>query len=161
MKKGGQNVLKGPPEAERQGSIGPWQRMSWIVLWMGLFAAPTPGAVGSCDQRDSDMDFVDLVPYCREKEQLICWRRGLRDELSESKVVDCRRKAIKDCESRFWSSDCRPTQRQAQACLNALKSTHTVQTEESDIEECSTTALCTVTTEYTTDLPSDAGEESQ
>ncbi len=120
-----------------------------------LLGGPTPGAVGSCDD---DVDgFADLTEYCKEREELICVRRALRKELSTEQRDDCRREAMDACDRRFWAPDCRPTNRQAQACLNALRSTETVQTPEDELKECNTEALCTA---RTTGTPIDMGEDA-
>ncbi|MBN1654995.1 MAG: hypothetical protein JXA30_14595 [Deltaproteobacteria bacterium] len=128
-----------------------------------LLAGPTPGAVGSCNQEGKDNPLLDLdgglQSYCQEKEQLICWRRGLRDELDSGEVIECRREAIRLCEARYWSSDCRPTKRQADACLRALSAKETLQTEESELSECSQKALCTVKVMPAENDESDGGDE--
>ena len=136
------------------------------VLWIPialLLAGPTPGAVGSCNQNKEDNRLLDLdgglQSYCQEKEQLICWRLGLRNELDSEEVVTCRLEAIRICETRFWSQDCRPTQRQADACLRALSSHDTLETEESEISECSEETLCKVKIEVPKKSRSDGGDK--
>ncbi|MDH5671684.1 MAG: hypothetical protein OEZ06_06015 [Myxococcales bacterium] len=115
------------------------------ALGLGLLAflgGPTPGAVGSCDE---DLDgFVDLREYCKEREELVCVRRWLRKELTDEARDDCRREALSLCERRVWRPDCRPTERQARACLNALRAKGTVKTPEDELETCNREALCTV-----------------
>lgn len=137
-----------------------------------LLGAPTPGAVGSCGG-DSELDeLAELQPYCEEREELTCVRMALRRELSVVERDDCRRCALDfdglsnerkrecldpetkwnedraqpfvPCDRRFWPADCRPTVRQTNACLNALRSRDTLETAESSIHECNTKALCTV-----------------
>ena len=108
-----------------------------------LLAAPGPGAVGSCSGGTNLDRVADLESYCKEREQLVCVRRGLRKELSQGQTNDCRRTAIAQCELRSWSPGCQPTQRQARACLNALRSTDTLHTSEDRIAECKAKALCT------------------
>ncbi len=126
------------------------------ALMLLFLAGPTPGAVGSCGAEEG---FADLLSYCREKEELICWRRELRGEFGGDPqgVVDCRRQARRECEERFWPPDCRPTERQANACINALSSADTVETAESEIAECEREALCTVDPEDTAANESAAG----
>lgn len=118
------------------------QACAGLMLLLGL-AAPTPGAVGSCGGDRSLDELANLDRYCKEREQLVCVRRGLRKEISLAKTNDCRRTAIKQCELRSWSPGCAPTQRQTRACLNALRSIDTLQTPEDQISECNARALCT------------------
>jgi hypothetical protein len=110
---------------------------------LALLAAPTPGAVGSCDGDELD-GFADLQGYCTEREELICVRRWRRRELTEEQRDNCRREMIALCERRFWPRECRPTERKTRACLNALRSLDTLSTPEHEIEECNAESLCTV-----------------
>ncbi len=121
-----------------------------------FICGPAPGAVGSCDEVRR---LADPVPYCEEREQLICWRRYLRGELEggESEVNECRVHAISRCQDRYWAPDCQPTERQTRACLNALRSYDTLDTPESEIEQCSVETLCRVGGELVRTAP-DAGE---
>jgi hypothetical protein len=112
-----------------------------------LLAGPAPGAVGSCSGGANLDRIADLQSYCKEREQLVCVRRGLRKELSQAQTNDCRRTAIAQCELRSWSPGCQPTQRQTRACLNALRSTDTLHTSEDRIAECNAKALCTAQAE--------------
>jgi hypothetical protein len=140
-----------------------WQRgarrLLAAVALFALLGGPTPGAVGACD--DSVDGFADLSEYCKEREELTCVRRALRKELSTQERDDCRREALSACERRFWAPDCRPTTRQANACLNALRAEETVNTPEDELDECNTQALCTVKTSAagsgSFDAPGDAG----
>jgi hypothetical protein len=118
-----------------------------------LLGGPTPGAVGSCGEED---EFVELIPYCEEREQLICYRQYLRGELGSGDrgVEKCRRDAVEACRNRRWAPGCRPTERQARACINALEAVDTLDTPESEIDECSDQALCRVREE----APAGAGE---
>jgi hypothetical protein len=111
-----------------------------LVLLLG---GPTPGAVGSCTGEGKLDAFADLASFCKESEQLKCVRRALRKELTTQQRDDCRRAAITDCEQRSWAPGCHPTERQARACLNALRSLDTLSTKEKDIAECNQRALCT------------------
>lgn len=125
-----------------------WGRRLAIVLpFAALLLGPTPGAVGSCNQDAYDNHVLntsdELIDYCQQKEQLFCYRRELREELDHDESTECRHKAIRLCETRFWSPDCRPTERRAEACLRALSSKDTVDIEESEIKECRTSELCT------------------
>jgi hypothetical protein len=139
-------------------SKGWLKRLATSLLLFLFIAGPTPGAVGSCGE---EVSYAPLVPYCEEREQLVCWRRYLRGELpGGQKAVDaCRRNAIELCRYRAWSPDCRPTTRQANACINALESYDTLELDESRIPECSTESLCRVKVEPLT-APSDAGDAS-
>jgi hypothetical protein len=119
------------------------KRLMLCALALGLLSGPTSGAVGSCGGEQLD-EPADLPSYCSEREQLVCVRRELRHEISIGERDDCRRAALEACSRRFWPADCRPSERQTRACLNALRSTDTLQTPESDLEECHTEALCTV-----------------
>jgi hypothetical protein len=109
-------------------------------LLLGL-GAPTPGAVGSCGGDDLS-ETADLQSYCIAREDLVCVRRGERGELSAVGVDKCRRDALEVCPRRWWSPECRPTEREARACLNALRSLDTLSTPEGEIEECQVSALC-------------------
>ena len=124
----------------------------WVVPARGLLiafvwcfaVAPTPGAVGSCD--DSGLsEPVEFSYYCRNREELACVRRYLRKEITERERDDCRWDAVDACRRRDFPSDCQPTKRTAEACLNALRSFDTLETKEDDIEECNTDALCRAT----------------
>jgi hypothetical protein len=116
--------------------------LGWALLAL-LISAPTPGAVGSCGS-DELSGQADLVAYCTEREELICVRRYERGDLvSVGDRDDCRREEIARCERRFWAPGCAPTKREANACLNALRSRDTLSTKEDELEECQREALCT------------------
>jgi len=123
---------------------------SFIAL---LISAPTPGAVGSCGS-DELAGPADLVAYCTEREELICVRRHERREISVIERDRCRREEIARCSRRYWAPGCAPTKREANACLNALRSLDTLSTLESDLEECQREALCTARP------PADAGVDN-
>ena len=108
-----------------------------------FICGPAPGAVGSCEEVRRA---AEPVPYCQQREQLICWRRYLRGELQggEAAANECRAQAIVQCRHRYWAPDCQPTERQTRACLNALRSYDTLNTPESKIEQCSVETLCQV-----------------
>lgn len=115
-------------------------------LWLGalslvLLMGPTPGAVGSCGE-DHLGEPAELEGYCSQRDQLVCVRRSLRRELTNQETDECRRAAIDRCQTRSWAPECQPTQRQARACLNALQSFDTLATQESELDECSFSALC-------------------
>jgi len=133
--------------------------MVWRVLLVGLIllmlGGPTPGAVGSCGAKDGE---ADLFSFCREREELTCWRRGLRRELTEKAVNECRANAIEQCRLRVWAPECRPTERQANACINALRAMDTVQTVENRIGECKEKALCTAGAANASSSEIDGGE---
>jgi hypothetical protein len=137
-------------------------RLAIAVPLALLLMGPTPGAVGSCNQDKDDNRVLsirdDMIDYCQQKEQLICYRRHLRDELDADEYTDCRHEVIRLCETRYWSPDCRPTERQAEACLRALSSMDTLDIEESEIKECSQDALCNVDYEDSEPSDLDAGE---
>ena len=115
--------------------------LGWGLLAL-LISAPTPGAVGSCGS-DELSGQADLVAYCTEREELICVRKYERRELSLGDREDCRRDEIARCKRRFWAPGCAPTKREANACLNALRSLDTLSTKEDQLEECQREALCT------------------
>ena len=114
--------------------------LAWTLLAV-LLGGPTPGAVGSCGGEDLS-ETADLASYCVEREDLVCVRRGARGELSLQGVDKCRRAAREVCARRWWSPECRPTEREARACLNALRSRDTLSTPEDEIDECRVSALC-------------------
>lgn len=113
-----------------------------IVLSAGLASAATPGAVGSCgsDELDASADFDS---YCQQRAELECTRRFLRKEITETSRDDCRWKGIDVCSVSSFPSDCRPSRRLTEACLNALASFDTLKTKETDIAECKQEKLCT------------------
>jgi hypothetical protein len=118
----------------------------WLLVafvW-AMLVAPTPGAVGSCDDGDLE-DPVDFSYYCRNREELACVRRFLRRELTEGERDGCRLDAVDACRRRAFPSDCRPSRRTAEACLNALRSLDTLETPEDELDECNTSALCRAT----------------
>jgi hypothetical protein len=116
-------------------------RAGMCALLLLVLGGPTPGAVGACGGDELDGE-ADLDSYCAEREQLVCVRQALRREISTGARDDCRRRAIADCMNRSWAPDCRPTERQTRACLNALSSTDTLDTPEDELEECQSEALC-------------------
>lgn len=123
-----------------------------LLGWL-LICAPTPGSVGSCgaNELDTTADFSD---YCQQREQLVCVRRYLRKEITETTRDECRWDAIDTCARSAFPSACRPTRRQTGACLNALSSFDTLKTKEEDLPECKPAALCTAA------IPIDAGVEN-
>jgi hypothetical protein len=114
-----------------------------LVLSM-LIMAPTPGSIGSCSDDDQDLP-ADFRSYCEQREELGCTRRFLRKEITAATRDECRWEAIDACSRSAFPSDCRPTRRETQACLNALASFDTLSTKEQDIPECKKQALCTAT----------------
>lgn len=116
-----------------------------LLVLSPLLGGPTPGAVGSCGGDDLDQS-ADLQTYCVEREDLTCVRRWHRNEINDQQMNECRLDARTLCARRTWSNDCRPTERQARACIHALASSDTLQTPEDEVRECSIEALCTVTT---------------
>jgi len=119
-------------------------RLLAIVVTGLLVSAATPGSVGSCgaDSLDVPAEFLD---YCQQREQLECTRRFLRKEITASSRDECRWAAIDACNASAFPSDCRPTRRETQACINALSSFDTLNTKEQDIGECKQDALCHAT----------------
>lgn len=121
-----------------------WARLALVSFVWCFAVAPTPGAVGSCD--DSGLsEPVEFSYYCRNREELKCVRKFLRKEITERERDRCRWEAVDDCRRRAFPSDCHPTKRAAEACLNALRSFDTLSTKEKDLEECNTDALCRAT----------------
>ncbi|HKU38063.1 MAG TPA: hypothetical protein VJR89_07950 [Polyangiales bacterium] len=121
-------------------------RSRWFLLgfvWCVL-VAPTPGAVGSCDEGDKN-EPVEFSYYCRNREELACVRRFLRKEITERERDQCRWDAVDRCRRREFPSDCHPSTRAAEACLNALRSFDTLETKEKDLPECDSDALCRAT----------------
>jgi hypothetical protein len=122
-----------------------------------MLAAPSPGAVGSCDKKDSP---ADLFAFCNAREELTCWRRGMRRELTEKAVNQCRIDASASCGKRVWAPECKPTQRVADACINALRAVDTVETREDKIPECKEKRLCTEQSSGDADSNGDSGDNS-
>jgi len=122
-----------------------WMRRLAACMLVCLVLGPTPGSVGSCGGDPLDGP-ADLESYCKEREQLICVRRAMREKLPNVTRDNCRYDAIELCSSRFWKPGCAPTEREARACLNALRSFDTLQTPEDKIDECKTDALCKLPT---------------
>jgi hypothetical protein len=106
-----------------------------------MIAAPTPGAVGSCG-RDELSEPADLMSYCQRREELICTRKFLRQEITAEARDICRWDAADACERRVFPSDCMPTRRETDACLRALASFDTLESPESELKECQREALC-------------------
>jgi hypothetical protein len=113
-------------------------------MFFVLIAAPTPGSVGSCGADKLD-DSADFSSYCQQREQLGCVRRFLRNEITAATRDQCRWDAIDACARSAFPSDCRPTRRETDACLNALSSFDTLKTQEDAIPECDQKALCHAT----------------
>lgn|GEM_PF-3407627 len=111
--------------------------------WMAI-AAPTPGAVGSCGN-DELSEAAKFSDYCEQREQLLCTRKFLRKEITAEARDLCRWDAIDACDRRSFPGDCRPSRRETEACLRALSSLDTLDTPESEIAECSRSALCKAT----------------
>ena len=124
--------------------------------WMAV-AAPTPGAVGSCG-RDDLGEAADFSDYCEQREQLICTRKFLRKEITAEARDLCRWDAIAACERRSFPGDCRPSLRETEACLRALSSLDTLETPESELAECSRSALCKATPSEEEDLPENSAQ---
>lgn len=122
------------------------KRCSRAVVLLGfaaLLAGPTPGAVGSCSGDDDALqEPVDFERYCSEREQLVCVRRYERGEVSLEARDNCRRRVIELCAQRSFAPGCRPTRREANACLNALHSRSTLDREINELEECR--SLCSI-----------------
>ena len=114
-----------------------------VVGLAALLVGPTPGATGSCGGDPLDGP-ADVIRYCMEKEELGCQRQRLRGEIEQEEANDCRRAVRLLCARRFWPADCRPSQRIAQACLNALHAVETLQTPEDEIEECQAVKFCSI-----------------
>jgi hypothetical protein len=123
-----------------------------------LIIAPSPGAVGSCNGDDLD-EPADLVTYCTERETLVCVRELMRGERDGYSTNQCRVDGAERCARRFWGPSCRPTKREANACLNALRAKATLETQEEDIPECDKDALCTARPPTTGQL--DSGVEGE
>ncbi len=125
------------------GRAGMVRRALVATSLLLLLGGPTPGAVGSCGEESAPL--VDLVDYCVDRELLSCRRRQLRGELNDDTYADCADDVVRViCPSRFWAPGCRPTTRQANACIEALRSYDTLQIEERDLPECKVSALCTI-----------------
>jgi hypothetical protein len=129
------------------------------ALIAALIVAPAPGAVGSCSGDDLD-EPADLVSYCTERETLVCVRELMRGERDGYSTNQCRVDGAQRCSRRFWGPSCRPTKREANACLNALRAVDTLETQEKNIAECDRDALCTARPTTTTGGMVDAGEEA-
>jgi hypothetical protein len=130
-----------------------------LLLLSILIMAPTPGSVGSCGDDKLD-DSADFKSYCEQREQLNCTRRYLRKEITAQTRDECRWDAIDACARSAFPSDCQPTKRETQACLNALASFDTLQTKEQDLPECKKQALCTATPSEQRDAGSEGGVEN-
>ena len=136
-------------------------RRALIVVGLSLLVGPTPGAVGSCSGEDGLDEPASLRGYCREREELVCVRGHLRREYTAEAQDDCRRDAIDRCATRFWYDSCRPTVRQTEACLIALRLVDTLESTVDEIDECNTAALGCVDTTASepVDYAADGGME--
>lgn len=116
------------------------------LVWVSLIAGPTPGAVGSCSG-DEDLEAdADLRAYCKEREELVCVRGEMRNEYGIDAQDDCRRDALDRCATRFWYDSCKPSRRETEACLTALRLVDTLHTQVTEIDECNSEALACVET---------------
>ena len=116
--------------------------LAGVALFV-LLGGPTPGAVGRCSGDEKLDQVANPETYCEQRDQLICVRRELRQELSLAKTIECRRTAIANCQARSFAPGCRPTERQVRACISALRSLDTLHTPDDEIAECNVKALCT------------------
>jgi hypothetical protein len=132
--------------------VSPRTLLLMLLGWL-MLCAPTPGSVGSCGTDPLD-DSADFSSYCQQREQLVCVRRNLRKEITDAATEECRWDAIDTCARSSFPSDCRPSRRETDACLNALASFDTLHTKEADIPECKPERLCTATKQV------DAGVEN-
>jgi len=115
-----------------------------LCLGWGLLVGTTPGAVGSCGGDDLNR-VANFDSYCRQREELVCTRRYLRKEITAETRDICRWDAIDACQRRVFPPDCKPSERETQACLRALASFDTLDTPEAEIDECRQKALCQAT----------------
>ena len=118
----------------------------WLLIgfvWC-LLVAPTPGAVGSCNDGELN-EPVEFTYYCRSREELACVRKYLRKDITQRERDTCRWDAVDACNRREFPSTCHPIKRTAEACLNALRSFDTLETPEEDLPECNTDTLCRAT----------------
>ena len=119
-------------------------RWSLVLLAWAFLVGPTPGAVGSCEDEDLS-EPVEFSYYCRNREELHCVREFLRKNITERERDKCRWDAQDSCRRRTFPSDCQPTKRTAEGCLNALRSLDTLDMKDGEIEECDTELLCGAT----------------
>lgn len=115
-------------------------RRAWTVLVSTATAAalvgPAPGDVGSCGEAPRG---VDATEYCRIREAWLCRRQQARGELTPAQERTCIDNAVARCRSvAGWPPDCqpRPTQREAQACIDQLRRKDNLDTPVSEIPRC-------------------------
>jgi len=101
-----------------------------------LLSATTPGAVGSCNGDDALSRTAEFHSYCEQREQLLCIRRFLREEITAEARDLCLWDALDACAQRAFPAGCEPTQREADACVRALSALDTVNTPDDQIDEC-------------------------
>lgn len=108
-----------------------------LLLLVPVLSGPAPGAVGGCGCGDDPLDApADLEAYCIEREQLVCVREFERGTGSVLDRDDCRRAVVEVCANRSFPRGCEPSQREAQACLNALHSRSTLDRRADQLREC-------------------------
>lgn len=120
-----------------------------MALWLGccawiVLSGTTPGSVGSCGG-DELAEPTPFREYCQRREELTCVRRFLRMEITEETRDSCRWDAVDACARRSFTDSCRPTRRETDACLRALASFDTLDTQETELSECTTATLCKAT----------------
>ena len=106
------------------------------VILMGLrtlAVGPAPGEVGGCG---SDSTVADAEDFCRQRDAWECRRLEYLGEIVD--VQGCVDVIPAECEGFNWPFTCQPfpTNRQVQACLDALALTSNVEKELSEIPEC-------------------------
>jgi len=101
-----------------------------------LLSGTTPGAVGSCNGDDELSRPAEFRSYCEQREQLVCIRRFLREEITAEARDICLWDALAACALRAFPAGCEPTLRETDACVRALSALDTVDTPDDQIGEC-------------------------
>jgi len=108
-------------------------RLALGVIVFVLLAGPTPGAVGSCGEEAVD---ARAEQFCIDKKYYTCQR-----ENGFGRDPTCEREAIFDnCLGHTFPAGCSPSERQTDACINALQQPSGIPT--SAIVECQEATLC-------------------
>ncbi len=104
-----------------------------LMALLALAAGPAPGEVGGCG---SDAVVADAEDFCRQRDAWECRRREYRGEIDD--VQSCVDAVEPSCEGFNWPFTCQPfpTNREVQACLDALALVSNATRELGEIPQC-------------------------
>ncbi|MEM9067782.1 MAG: hypothetical protein AAGE52_04725 [Myxococcota bacterium] len=104
-----------------------------LIGLLALCVGPAPGEVGGCN---SDTTVADAEDFCRQQSAWICRRQEFRGEIAD--VQGCVDEIPAACAGSNWPFTCQPfpTNREAQACIDALALESNVETPVEDLSAC-------------------------